>query len=198
MRGEPGESVEVGVSDGYIKWRRIGSDIWYNIISIAEIAGPSGTSGTNGKSVELQVSGGFIQWRLVGDVSWINLISVASITGPQGAQGIQGNAGATGATGATGAQGPAGTTGTHASQTVNIQYGTVTLGTKEITLSGLTGIDAADAVTVQPVGSMPNGLVLAHWRVSATNTIILTVGTSIALGLVLGTTNYQVKITVHK
>jgi len=80
--------------------------------------------------------------------------------------------------------------------TANVSFGTITLGTKEITVT-VNGILSTDkSVIVVPNTAMPAGLTIAHWRVSGNNTIILTVGTSILLGLTLGSTNYSMSFTV--
>lgn len=89
--GQPGKSVEIGVSATHIQWRLVGDAAWTNIVALADLKGLPGTNGTNGvdgKSVELQKTGTHVQWRQVGG-AWANLIALADITGPAGAAGGQ-------------------------------------------------------------------------------------------------------------
>lgn len=93
-----------------------------------------------------------------------------------------------------GATDPAGTSVTKFSVTVSIVPGTVTLGTVSFTVTA-TGILSTDSITVQPTVALPAGLTLAHWRVLGNNSVSITLGTSIALGLTLGSNSYSFLIT---
>ena len=82
--GEPGKSVEIGVSATHIRWRLVGDVAWINIIAIADLVGEAGDDGL---SVELQKTGTHIQWRQTGG-AWANLVALADLVGPAGASGV--------------------------------------------------------------------------------------------------------------
>lgn len=123
-------------------------------------------------------------------------------TGSTGAQGIIGLTGPTGATGSAGATGPTGATGPAAtvilaSYNVAMTPGTVTLGTKELSLT-VTGLLTNDPVVVQPTVALPSGLSIGHWRVPSANTLVVQICTALALGLTLGSNTYNLLVTVLK
>jgi len=75
--------------------------------------------------------------------------------------------------------------------------GTVTLGTKELTLI-VNGLQANDPVVVQPSSALPAGLSIGHWRVPSANTLVVQVCTAIAVGLTLGSSSFSLLVTVLK
>lgn len=176
---------------------------------------PNDTMGVDGDyvfrtdtgDVHIRQSGSYV-WKVclkgtTGDSGSQGATGQAGATGSQGAQGATGStgatgsAGATGSTGSTGATGPTGATPAFTKYTISMVPGTVVLGTKDLTFT-VTGLLSADQVVVQPNAPLASGLVLASWRVSADNTLVVTVGTSIALGLTLGANSYAATVTVLK
>lgn len=165
--------------------------------------GPQGTTGPVGVTGVQGVTG---PTGLTGSSGTVGATGISGVTGPTGPSGATGSVGstgvggvtgATGTAGATGSTGPAGADGTFPKYTISLVPGTVSLGTKELTFT-VTGLLSTDQVVIQPLVSLPSGLSIGHWRVSAANTLIVQVCTSIALGLVLGANSYSCTVTVLK
>lgn len=100
--GQPGASVDLRNSDGFVQWKRTDSATWANIIALSELRGSNGEDGTNGtngidgRAVQLQKSVTHIQWRLEGDTSWQNLVALSELTGSPGRDGANGTNGVNG------------------------------------------------------------------------------------------------------
>lgn len=75
--GEPGTPVFIDASETHIRWRYVGSFEWTNIVAIADLVGPSGSS------IEIQKTATHIQTRPSGG-AWTNLIALADIKGDPG------------------------------------------------------------------------------------------------------------------
>ncbi len=119
----------------------------------------------------------------------------AGATGPQGPTGPTGATGANGAAGANGVTGAAGTSVVVTKITVAVVPGLIALGTANYTVT-VSGVLATDVITVQPLSLLPAGLFIAHWRVSAANTVIISLGTPIVLGLNLGANSYNFQVAI--
>lgn len=95
--GQPGASVDLRSSAGFVQWKRTDSATWNNIIAVSDLRGADGTNGANGvdgSAVQLQKTATQIQWRLSGDASWQNLVSLSELTGSPGRDGANGTNGA--------------------------------------------------------------------------------------------------------
>ena len=93
IQGDVGPSPQMQVADGKIQWKRDNIITWYDLISLAELIGPpgpTGSAGADGKEVELNNDGTYIRWRYVGNPSWVNLVPLSSLIGPQGVSGTSG------------------------------------------------------------------------------------------------------------
>lgn len=98
--GQPGASVDLRNSGGFVQWKRSDSSSWSNIISLSDLKGSDGANGSNGqngsdgRAVQLQKSATHIQWRLAGDAGWQNLVALSDLTGSPGQNGTNGTNGA--------------------------------------------------------------------------------------------------------
>lgn len=93
--GADGDEIEIQKTDSYIQWRYKGGE-WQNLVSLADIEGPSGQNGAdgeNGKTPEFRVNGNQLQWRYIGDTTWLNLYDLSSLKGSNGINGINGKNG---------------------------------------------------------------------------------------------------------
>lgn len=71
-----GDSIELKVESGNIKWKYTKESNWINLISLTELAGAPGKDGISGKEIELSTNATHILWRYVGDSEWKNLLSL--------------------------------------------------------------------------------------------------------------------------
>lgn len=136
--GADGAPALMRVAGGQVQWQNDGDEEWTDLISLADLIGPTGqtgatgatgaagatgatgaqgqkgdtgAAGADGAEVELTAADGYIKWRHSGDALWTNLVALNTLVGAKGDKGDQGLTGATGPTGQTGAAGAAGLQG---------------------------------------------------------------------------------------
>lgn len=56
------------------------------------------------------------------------------------------------------------------------------------------GLLTTDSVTISCVSAVPSGMNIANVRVSASDTLELTIGTAVAIGITLGSLNWRVTV----
>lgn len=136
--GTDGAPALMRVAGGQVQWQNDGDEEWTDLISLADLIGPTGqtgatgatgaagatgatgaqgqkgdtgAAGADGAEVELTAADGYIKWRHSGDALWTNLVALSTLVGAKGDKGDQGLTGATGPTGQTGQAGATGAPG---------------------------------------------------------------------------------------
>lgn len=162
--GSDGRTPEFIKNGGFIKWRYVGDGPWNDLVALADLE-PSQSEvqqrvntyiaanpPADGKSVSLQASNGYIQFRQ-GDGAWQNLVSLDAITGPRGASAL-----------------------------VNLPNVTLTqnaaiaisAGIRTVTVTGVTGVLAGDALLLLPITDLPAGYAIHNAWSTVNNQVKVT------------------------
>ena len=77
---------------------------------------------------------------------------------------------------------------------VSITPGAITALTGATVTATVTGLLTTDQVVVQCVSALTAGAIIANSRVSATNTLELTINTAVAVGVTMGALTFRVTV----
>ena len=108
--GQPRE-IEIRKNTTHIQWRRVGEYTWKDLVSLAELKGPTGPTGPTGPKGDRGPTGATGPTGPKGATGVIGPKGDKGATGPKGDKGDKGNTGPTGATGPTGPKGDKGDKG---------------------------------------------------------------------------------------
>ncbi|MFA5849937.1 MAG: SGNH/GDSL hydrolase family protein [Bacteroidales bacterium] len=85
--GNTGATLELQKSDTHVQWRVVGTETWYDLITLVSLVGAKGDkgdTGNTGATLEMQKSDTHIQWRVVGSETWIDMVELSSLVGAKG------------------------------------------------------------------------------------------------------------------